>query len=145
MVQLAGASGPIIPENMLDLKIDYKEMADNGLSLGSGAIIVIDDSFDVLDIVYRIAKFFEHESCGKCTPCRNGNKQLVKIIGKFLTKTATEKDLTRLDVLINVMTQASLCGLGQAAPTAIATTMRYFKEDYLDGICEEAKATAIGG
>ncbi|MGI6746075.1 MAG: NADP-reducing hydrogenase subunit HndC [Firmicutes bacterium ADurb.Bin300] len=145
MVQLAGASGPIIPENMLDLRIDYKEMADNNLSLGSGAIIVIDDRFDVLDIVYRIAKFFEHESCGKCTPCRNGNKQLVKIIKKFVTKTATEKDLSRLDILINVMTQASLCGLGQAAPTAIATTMKYFNEDYLGGICENEKAVAIGG
>lgn len=130
MVQLGGASGPIIPPSMLDIKLDYSEMADLGLSMGSGAIIVIDERFEMFQILNKIIKFFKHESCGKCTPCREGNQQMLIILSKLENGTATLKDIKLLETLCNVMVTTSFCGLGQAAPTAIMTTLKYFNEEY---------------
>ncbi len=130
MVQLGGASGPCIPESMLDIRFDYGELAANGLSIGSGAIIVIDDRFEIMDILKLITKFFEHESCGKCTPCREGTKQLSVMIDKFASGSASGKDLERLESLMETMVRTSLCGLGQAAPTALLTTLKYFRPIY---------------
>lgn len=134
MVQIGGASGPCIPENMLDLKLDYKEFSDNTISMGSGAVIVIDDRFDILEIVKLIVKFFKHESCGKCTPCREGNRQILRILYRFISGTATKNDLLLLESTCSVMSQTSFCGLGQAAPTALTTTLKYFKEEYTSRI-----------
>jgi len=134
MVQLGGASGPCIPANMLGLKLDYKELADLGLSMGAGAVIVIDDRYDVLEIVRLIMKFFKHESCGKCTPCREGNRQILRILYKFITGTAARSDLALLETISNAMYQTSFCGLGQAAPTAVLTTIKYFRDEYTSGI-----------
>ena len=130
MVQLGGASGPCIPESMLDLRMDYKEMAEQGLSMGSGAVIVIDDRFDILDIVRSTIRFFKRESCGKCTPCREGNRQILRILHRFANETATQNDLKLLESLCGVMNQTSFCGLGQAAPTALQTTLKYFRQEY---------------
>ena len=130
MVQLGGASGPIIPEDMTDIKLDYKEFSEKGLSMGSGAVIVIDDRFEVLDIVKRIMEFFRHESCGKCTPCREGNRQIIRLIEKIDNNQATVADLDLMQSVCNVLISTSFCGLGQAAPTAILTTLKYFKNDY---------------
>lgn len=134
MVQLGGASGPCLPESMLDVKVDYKELASKGLSIGSGAIIVIDDRSDIMEILELIVKFFEHESCGKCTPCREGTRQLSRIIERFASGTAAERDLALLQPLIDTMCQTSLCGLGQAAPTALITTLKYFNDEYTSRI-----------
>lgn len=130
MVQLGGASGPCIPESMTGLRMDYKELAEQGLSMGSGAVIVIDDRYDIFDIVISIVKFFKRESCGKCTPCREGNRQILRILHRFATGTATHTDMTLLESLCNVMCQTSFCGLGQAAPTALQTTLKYFRDEY---------------
>ena len=130
MVQLGGASGPCIPESMLDLKMDYREMTENGLSMGSGAVIVIDDRYDILDIVRSTIRFFKRESCGKCTPCREGNRQILRILHRFDTETASQNDLKLLESLSSVMNQTSFCGLGQAAPTALQTTLKYFRQEY---------------
>lgn len=130
MVQLGGASGPCIPDSMLDLKLDYKEFADKGIAMGSCAVIVIDERFEILEIINLIAGFFKHESCGKCTPCREGSRQILDILSKFLSGTATVRDLKLLESICSVMVQTSFCGLGQAAPTALMTTMKYFKEAY---------------
>jgi NADH:ubiquinone oxidoreductase subunit F (NADH-binding) len=140
MVQLGGASGPCIPPNMMDLKLDYAEFADAGLSMGSCAVIVIDDRYPVLDAVRLITRFFKHESCGKCTPCREGIRQMLRLLYKFQTCTATEADLSLLETLCDVMNRTSFCGLGQATPTAILTTIRFFREEYLKGI-KQVKAT----
>lgn len=130
MVQLGGASGPCISPDMLDLKLDYKEIANIGLSFGSGAIIVMDDRIDVLDIVRNTLEFFHHESCGKCTPCREGTVHLLILLDRFILRTATEEDMKRLKALIETMKQTALCGLGQAASTSLETTMKYFHEEY---------------
>jgi len=130
MVQLGGASGPVIPKSMLDLKLCVKEMNGNDLSFGSGAIIVMDERIRVLDILKRIIEFFRHESCGKCTPCREGLTQMLILLNRFIEGTATKQDLALLDVLIETMGQASICGLGQAAPTAIKKVLKYFPEEF---------------
>jgi NADH:ubiquinone oxidoreductase subunit F (NADH-binding) len=143
MVQLGGASGPCIPESLLDLRLDYGELAAEGLSMGSGAVIVIDERFDVIDIVSRTMKFFRHESCGKCTPCREGIRQMLRILYRFGTATATEMDLKLLETLCNVMSATSFCGLGQAAPTAVQTTMKYFRNEYDSRIVSDSGKKAI--
>lgn len=134
MVQLGGASGPCIPESMLDIKLDYNELSEKGLTIGSGAVIVIDERYEVLEIVRLIMKFFKHESCGKCTPCREGNRQILRILYKFITGVAEYNDLILLESICNVMCQTSFCGLGQAAPTAVLATLKYFRDEYMSKI-----------
>ncbi|MDD4095917.1 MAG: NADH-ubiquinone oxidoreductase-F iron-sulfur binding region domain-containing protein [Oscillospiraceae bacterium] len=130
MVQLGGESGPCIPESELDTPLDYKEMNEKGLSFGSGAVIVMDERIDILDILKKIAKFFLHESCGKCTPCRDGNPHVLILLKRFESGSATEKDLAALTSLSDTMCLASTCGLGQAATTAIRSVMKYFPETF---------------
>ncbi len=134
MVQLGGACGPIIPSFMLDMAIDYERFEEFESKTGAGAIIVIDDRFDLFRILLRIVKFFGHESCGKCVPCREGNAQLELMIAKFIDGQATTQDLLSLESLARVMHQTSLCGLGQTSPTSIIAALRYFRETFLDRI-----------
>lgn len=134
MVQLGGASGPLLPERMLDIKLDAKAMAENNLSFGSGAIIVMDEKVKVLDILKRITEFFYHESCGKCTPCRDGLVQVTILLDRFIEGVASEDDLQLLEILLDTISQASICGLGQAAPTAIKTALEYFRDDFTNRI-----------
>jgi len=134
MVQLGGACGPIIPPFMLDMTIDYERFEEFESKTGAGAIIVIDDRFDLFQILLRIVRFFAHESCGKCVPCREGNAQLELMIAKFIDRRATMADLVSLESLARVMHQTSLCGLGQTCPTSIIAALRYFREDFLDRI-----------
>ncbi|MTI46201.1 complex I 51 kDa subunit family protein [Sporosalibacterium faouarense] len=141
-VQLGGSSGACLPEELLDTKLDFDELSKLNIGLGSGAILVVDDSICIPDFVKNTTKFFDHESCGKCTPCREGNRHIIKILNKFTEGEATERDLELIKEISNVMKEASLCGLGQAAPTALITTIKYFKEEYEDhinGSCEVGK------
>lgn len=131
MVQLGGASGPVIPRSMLDIRIDYSELAEKDLALGSGAVIVMDERVRVLDIVRRIGEFFLHESCGKCTPCREGTIQMLILLDRFIAGKATQQDLALLGTLTDTMSLASICGLGQAAPTAVRSAMRFFPEEFV--------------
>ncbi len=130
MVQLGGASGPIIPEYMLDMSIDFDRFENFDSKTGTGAIIVIDDRFDIFDILLINMKFFVHQSCGKCTPCREGHVQIVNLLNKFISHRATEKDLMSLENLAYVIQQTSLCGLGQTSMTSIISSLRYFRDDY---------------
>lgn len=132
MVQLGGACGPIIPAYLLDMIIDYDRFDEFESKTGSGAIIVIDDRFDLFELLKRIIVFFKHESCGKCAPCREGHLQLERLIQKFADHKASIKDLISLESLARVIHQTSLCGLGQSSPTAIISTLRYFRDDYID-------------
>ena len=134
MVQLGGACGPIIPPFMLDMTIDYERFEEFESKTGAGAIIVIDDRFDLFKILLRIVKFFAHESCGKCVPCREGNAQLSLMLEKFIDRRATPNDLLSLESLARVMHQTSLCGLGQTCPTSIIAALRYFREEFLERI-----------
>jgi NADH:ubiquinone oxidoreductase subunit F (NADH-binding) len=139
MVQLGGACGAIIPPNLLDMDIDNEKFEIFDSKMGAGAIIVIDDSHDMFDIILRNMEFFTHESCGKCTPCREGHIQLVNILKKFVNYEATFKDFQTLQSLASVIHETTLCGLGQTSPTSIRSTVKFFREEYINRIEESSK------
>lgn len=130
MVQLGGACGAIIPEELLDMDIDNERFEIFDSKMGAGAIIVIDDTHDLFDIILRNMEFFAHESCGKCTPCREGHIQLVRLVKKFVLFEATQQDYISLKSLASVIHETTLCGLGQTSPTSIKSTMEFFPEEY---------------
>ncbi|MGI6488218.1 MAG: NADH-quinone oxidoreductase subunit NuoF [Syntrophomonadaceae bacterium] len=129
-VQIGGTSGAFIPESLLDTQIDFDSMSAAGASLGSGAVLVMDETRDIVDVVCRIAKFFEHESCGKCAPCREGTMRLHKLMNKLNAGEGSAADIALLNKLGRVMSVACLCGLGQAAPSPVLTTIKHFQPDY---------------
>jgi len=130
MVQLGGACGPIIPEHLLDMDIDNERFEIFNSKMGAGAIIVIDDRFDLFEILIRTMSFFEHESCGKCAPCREGHIQIVKLLQKFYDTKVTQKDYESLISLANVIHETALCGLGQSSTTSILATVEFFQYYY---------------
>jgi NADH:ubiquinone oxidoreductase subunit F (NADH-binding) len=134
MVQLGGACGAIIPPSLLDMDIDNERFEIFDSKMGAGAIIVIDDSHDMFDIILRNMEFFLHESCGKCTPCREGHVQIVNLLKKFVNYTATHKDYQSLASLASVIHETTLCGLGQTSPTSIISTMEFFNDEYIERI-----------
>jgi NADH:ubiquinone oxidoreductase subunit F (NADH-binding) len=124
LVQLGGATGRIIPYAMIDTPLAFENL------LGAGAITVFDESRDVIDIVLRTMQFLAEESCGKCTPCRQGTEVMVEILERFHQGDGLEKDIKALEILSDTMILSSLCGLGQAAPFAVLDTLKYFRPDY---------------
>ncbi|HBQ27320.1 MAG TPA: NADH-quinone oxidoreductase subunit NuoF [Syntrophomonas sp.] len=130
-VQVGGTSGAFIPEQNLDTPIDFDSMGAIGAALGSGAVLVLDETRDVVDVVTRISKFFEHESCGKCNPCREGTFRCREIMEKINSGKGSEKDLDNILLLSKVMHKAALCGLGQAAPIPIESTIKHFRHEYM--------------
>lgn len=131
-VQIGGTSGGFIPEEFLDTQIDFDSMGKIGAALGTGAVFVMDETRDIVDIVTRITKFFEHESCGKCNPCREGTKRMHEMVERINKGTGTVGDMDLLENLGGVMSVACLCGLGQAAPAPVLTTLKHFKKEYND-------------
>lgn len=129
-VQIGGTSGGFIPEAFLDTPIDFDSMAAIGATLGSGAVFVMDESRDIIDVIGSITQFFEHESCGKCSPCREGTKRMNEIVHRILGGHGSAADLDLMERLGKVMTRACLCGLGQAAPSPVLTTLKHFTSEY---------------
>ncbi len=138
-VQTGGASGPIIPASQFDLKYAYEDFKASDFIMGAGSIVVADESVGVIDYLIAIEEFFKHESCGKCTPCREGLSHIVKILHKMADKTATQKDMDKLLRVSEVMVNASFCGLGETAPTSLLSAIKYFGDElYLNIKKEEA-------
>lgn len=129
-VQIGGTSGGFIPEQLLDTPIDFDSMGKIGATLGTGAVFVMDETRDIVDIVDRISKFFEHESCGKCNPCREGTKRMHEIMQKINSGKGSVSDMDLMENLGGVMSVACLCGLGQAAPAPVLTTLKHFKSEF---------------
>ncbi|MFC2063201.1 NADH-quinone oxidoreductase subunit F [Chloroflexota bacterium] len=129
VIQIGGATGRIMPYEMIDTPLTFETF------LGAGAVTVFDQSRDVIDIVYRTMEFLNEESCGKCTPCREGTQVILEILSRLSRREGTEKDITNLQELSNVMSLASLCGLGQAAANPVLDSLKYFGSDYEDRIC----------
>ncbi len=129
-VQIGGTSGGFIPEALLDTQIDFNSMGAIGATLGSGAVFVMDETRDIVDVVEKITKFFEHESCGKCTPCREGTKRMHEMVKHIKAGEGKIDEMGHLKTLGTVMCTACLCGLGQAAPAPVLTTLEHFKDDY---------------
>lgn len=132
MVQLGGACGPIIPEFMLDLQIDFERFEEFESKTGAGAIIVMDERQDLFEVLMRIVKFFQHESCGRCTPCREGHVHLEKLVHSFFKGDGNPNELYSLESLARVMHHSSLCGLGQSSPISIISSLSYFRDAFHD-------------
>jgi len=129
-VQIGGTSGAFIPASQLDTPIGFDAMSAIGAALGSGAVFVMDASRDMVDVCTRIAKFFEHESCGKCAPCREGTMRTHELMEKINAGKGTSSDIALLDKVGRVMSYSCLCGLGQAAPSPVLSTIKHFSADY---------------
>jgi len=128
--QTGGASGTIIPADLLDVPMDFASMRENGAGLGSGALLICDEDTDMVDLAYVLMRFFENESCGKCTPCRVGTAQMLEALDRLRQGLAHRADLERLEEIAKYVEVASFCGLGQAAPVPILTALRYFREEF---------------
>lgn len=129
-VQFGGSSAMCVPESMLDVPICYQAFKENDITIGSGAVLVVDETTSTMDFLEHIYKFFVHESCGKCVPCREGNTHLLNIIGKFKDGTAKEIDLENMNRILMTMKYASFCGLGKSAPNALDSCLKYFKDEF---------------
>lgn len=132
--QTGGPSGGCIPAQYMDIPIDYDNLIEIGSMMGSGGLIVMDDTTCMVDIAKFFLEFTVDESCGKCTPCRIGNKRLLEILTKITEGRGKPEDLQKLDSLCGYIKQNSLCGLGQTAPNPIISTMRYFRHEYEEHI-----------
>lgn len=139
MVQVGGATGGIIPASMINTPLSYETV------LGSGAITVLNNTRDVIDFVYRSMEFLNGESCGECTPCREGTEVMVEILGRLTKGEGVEEDIEVLEDLSNVMMLSSLCGLGQAAPIPVLDTLKYFRNDYENRIKQSVFLRTLRG
>ncbi len=129
-VQLGGPSGGCIPRDLLETRIDYEDLKATGAIMGSGGMIVADETTCMVDIARYFLTFTQEESCGKCIPCRVGTRKLLNMLTAITQGRATRDDLTRLTSLCDTVHKTSLCGLGVTAPNPVLTTMRYFGEEY---------------
>ena len=128
---LGGQSGSIGGEAQLDTVYSYTDLKKAGLSVGSGAIVVMDESVSILDYLKGVTEFFIHESCGKCVPCREGNRQLLNILKKLsIPDAANQEDLEFLRLLTRTTSDASFCGLGQTSATALKSSWKNFKMEF---------------
>ena len=130
-VQTGGPSGGCIPEQFLDMPVDYESLAQVGSIMGSGGMIVMDSSSCMVDVAKFFMEFCMTESCGKCIPCRSGTAQMYDLLAKITQGTATSDDLALLEELCDLVKHTSLCGLGQTAPNPVLSTLRYFKDEYV--------------
>jgi len=138
-VQLGGPSGGCVPEHKLDTLIDYDEIIKVGAMMGSGGAIVMDDKTCMVDMARFFMDFIQEESCGKCTPCREGTRRLLELLEKICDGKGEKGDIEALEDLSSVIGQSALCGLGQTAANPILSTLRYFRDEYeahiVDKVC----------
>lgn len=137
LLQIGGASGRVCSPDKLDTPYTYEDLTEAGVTVGSGAILVVDKRTSVIDFLRATQAFFSHESCGQCTPCRGGNKQMKYLLEKVAAGTHTKEDLKMMDKIIMIMKNASLCGLGESAQNALTTARVVFPEVF--AIKEEVK------
>ena len=129
-VQTGGPSGGCIPENLLDTPVEYETLMQLGSIMGSGGIIVIDDTSSILTVARFFMEFSMEESCGKCIPCRVGTTRIYNLLNKFIQGEAVESDLDELEDICSMVAATSLCGLGKAAPNPVLSSLRYFRSEY---------------
>ena len=129
-VQLGGPSGGCVPEQYLDIPIDYEEIAKVGAIMGSGGAIVMDENSCMVDMARFFMDFVQDESCGKCTPCREGTRRLLQLLEKICEGRGRPEDIDTLEELSKTIKEAALCGLGQTGPNPVLSTLRYFRDEY---------------
>lgn len=129
-VQLGGPSGGCIPESLLDTPVDYESIVKTGAIMGSGGMIVMDETTCMVDMARYFLAFTQKESCGKCTHCRIGTKRMLEILERITNGNGKEGDIEKLEELALNVKEGSLCGLGQTAPNPVLTTLKYFRDEY---------------
>ena len=135
--QLGGPSGGCIPERMFDIPIDYESINKTGAIMGSGGMVIMDETSCMVDIARFFLEFTAEESCGKCTPCRVGNKLMLKILERICEGNGTMKDIETLERLSVTIINGALCGLGKTAPNPVLTTLKYFRHEYEAHVLEK--------
>ena len=141
-IQIGGPSGGCIPESLADTPIDFESMSELGAMMGSGGLVVLDDTDCMVDMARYFLSFTQKESCGKCTFCRIGTRRMLDILNRLCSGQGKEGDLDELENLAGWTQKGSLCGLGKTAPNPILTTLKYFREEYeshLNGHCPTGK------
>ena len=136
-VQTGGPSGGCIPEELLDLEVGFDELTKAGSMMGSGGMIVMDEDTCMVDVARYFIEFLTDESCGKCVPCREGLRQMLKILTKFTEGKGGEGDIELLEELSETAKEAALCALGRSAPNPFLSTLRYFRDEYEAHIKEQ--------
>jgi NADH:ubiquinone oxidoreductase subunit F (NADH-binding) len=145
-VQTGGPSGGCLPESLLDLPIDFDGLTEAGSMMGSGGMIVMDDHTCVVEVARYFTEFLTKESCGKCTACREGVREMLELLEKITSGKAKSDDVEFLEQLCHYVRDNSICGLGKSAPNPTLSTLKYFKDEYLEhielrkcpaGICRE--------
>lgn len=129
-VQIGGPSGGCLPEHLLDLSVDYDSLIQAGAMMGSGGLVVMDESTCMVDVAKFFLNFTQSESCGKCTPCREGTKRMLEILTRITDGEGEPGDIELLEDMAKNIKATALCGLGQTAPNPILSTLRYFRNEY---------------
>jgi NADH:ubiquinone oxidoreductase subunit F (NADH-binding)/(2Fe-2S) ferredoxin/NAD-dependent dihydropyrimidine dehydrogenase PreA subunit len=146
-VQTGGPAGGCIPAEFIDTEVDYENILEIGSIMGSGGLIVLDEDDCMVDLAKFFITFSQNESCGKCSPCREGTLRMKEILERITSGEGTLQDLDKLERLAKLLQKASLCGLGRAAPNPILSTLKYFKEEYIahvkDKKCPSKKCVAL--
>jgi len=135
-IQIGGATGRIVPYDMMDTPLSFEDI------LGAGAITVFDESRDMVDIVHKTLQFLAEESCGKCTPCREGTEVMAGILERFARGEGNERDIKDMERLSQAMMLSALCGLGQAAPNPVLDSLQYFRGEYESRMQEKRGSVA---
>ena len=147
-VQTGGPSGGCIPEEHLDLPVDFDSLAKVGSMMGSGGMVVMDEDNCMVDVAKYFLSFCQSESCGKCPPCRIGTYQMLEILERITTGKGEEGDIERLEKLGKLVKEGALCGLGNSAPNPVLTTIRYFRHEYEEHIrdkyCQAKACSGLG-
>ena len=143
-VQTGGPSGGCLPDQHLDLAVEYDTLRAAGSIMGSGGMIVMDETSSMVDVARYFMDFCKSESCGKCIPCRAGTDQMHGLLDKIMRGQATRSDLELLEELCEVVQATSLCGLGQTAPNPVLSTLRYFRHEYEEKLLPDDSQTAAG-
>jgi NADH:ubiquinone oxidoreductase subunit F (NADH-binding)/NAD-dependent dihydropyrimidine dehydrogenase PreA subunit/(2Fe-2S) ferredoxin len=147
-VQTGGPSGGCIPEQYLDLQVDYDSLSKVGSIVGSGGMVVMDEDTCIVDVAKFFLSFTQSESCGKCPPCRIGTYQMLQILEKITSGNGEKEDIDKLERLGRLVKAGSLCGLGQTAPNPVLTTIKYFRDEYEEHIrdkyCRAEVCTGLG-
>ena len=148
-VQIGGPSGGCIPEKLLDTPIDYDSLIAAGAMMGSGGLVVMDEDTCMVDVAKFFLNFTQSESCGKCTPCREGTKRMLEMLTAITEGKGKDGDIEKLERLAKSIKAGALCALGQTAPNPILSTLRYFRDEYeahiYDKKCPAGVCTALIG
>lgn len=145
-VQIGGPSGGCIPAELAHTRVDYEDLTKVGAMMGSGGLLVMDDSDCMVDISRYFLSFTQNQSCGKCTFCRIGTRHMLRILEDLCAGKGKEEDLIELEEIAHKTKQGSLCGLGKTAPNPVLTTLTYFREEYeahLRGTCPAKRCKAL--